>query len=48
MSNQKKLIDFEDSFFVAGHKVMVGSAVCRALRKKGYEKIITCDKKNLN
>ena len=48
MSNQKKLIDLDDSFFVAGHKGMVGSAVCRALRKKGYKKIITCDKNNLN
>ena len=48
MSNQKKLIDFDDSVFVAGHKGMVGSAVCRALGKKGYEKIITCDKNNLN
>ena len=48
MSNQKKLIDFDDSVFVAGHKGMVGSALCRALGKKGYEKIITCDKKNLN
>ena len=48
MLNKKKLIDFDDSFFVAGHKGMVGSAVCRSFRKKGYEKIITCDKSNLD
>ncbi len=36
----KDLIRKEDSFFVAGHKGMVGQAVIRALKKNGY-----CDPK---
>ena len=30
-----------DKIFVAGHRGMVGSAICRALKKNGYENIIT-------
>ncbi len=37
----KKLIDKNDSFFVAGHNGMVGSAIIRELKRKGY-----CSKKN--
>ena len=44
----KKLINFEDKIFVAGHNGMVGKAVCRSLRKYGYHNIITCDRANLD
>ena len=30
----------KDRIFVAGHRGMVGSAICRALEKAGYENII--------
>ena len=36
----KQLIDKGDRFFVAGHRGMAGSAICRALRRKGYENIL--------
>ena len=32
----KKDINFADKFLVAGSKVIVGSAICRALKEKGY------------
>ena len=31
----------EDKIFVAGHRGMVGSAICRALEKDGYTKVVT-------
>ena len=34
--------------FVAGHKGMVGSSICRKLKKFGYKNIIVADKKKLN
>ena len=34
--------------FLAGHKGLVGSAIFRSLKRKGYKKIITIDKKKLN
>ncbi len=34
--------------FVAGHKGLVGSAIIRCLKKKGYKKIITIDKSRID
>jgi len=34
--------------FLAGHKGLVGSAILRTLKKKGYNNIITVDKKKLD
>ena len=34
--------------FIAGHKGMVGSAVLRVLKKKGYRNLITKNKNELN
>ena len=34
--------------FLAGHNGLVGSAILRNLKKKGYKKIITVEKKKLN
>ena len=48
MIRSEKLIRFEDKIFVAGHKGMVGKAVCRNLLEKGYKNILTCDKEFLD
>ena len=42
------MINKKSKIFVAGHKGMVGSAIIRKLRGKGFSKIIFADKKNLN
>ena len=38
----------DSKIYVAGHRGMVGSAIVRALRKEGYENIITRTHKELN
>ncbi len=42
------MIKKKDKIFLAGHKGLVGSSILRLLKKKGYKKIITISKKNLN
>ena len=42
------MINKKSKIFVAGHKGMVGSAIIRKLKKKGFTKIIFKDKKKLN
>ena len=42
------MINKKSKIFVAGHKGMVGSAVVRQLKKKGFTKIIFAEKKKLN
>ncbi|MCR5413863.1 MAG: GDP-L-fucose synthase [Kiritimatiellae bacterium] len=37
-----------DRIFVAGHRGMVGSAICRALAKAGYENVVTRSHKELD
>jgi GDP-L-fucose synthase len=37
-----------DKIFVAGHRGMVGSAICRKLQQKGYSQIITRTSKELD
>ena len=46
-------MDSESRVFVAGHKGLVGSAIVRNLKSKGYVNIITadreqCDLTNIN
>ena len=41
-------MDKKSVIFLTGHKGLVGSAVHRELREKGYNKIITVDKKKLD
>ncbi|KZR66157.1 MULTISPECIES: GDP-L-fucose synthase family protein [Prochlorococcus] len=43
-----KLIASEDKIFVAGHRGMAGSAICRALIKSGYQNLITVSRKDLD
>tara|TARA_B100000795_G_scaffold266212_1_gene249056 strand:+ start:3869 stop:4810 length:942 start_codon:yes stop_codon:yes gene_type:complete len=42
------MIKFNSKIYVAGHKGLVGSAIVRELKKKGYTNIITTSKKNLD
>ena len=37
-----------DNIFIAGHKGLVGNAVYRLLKKKGFKNLITIDKKKLD
>ena len=38
-------IKFNDKVLVTGHKGLVGSAIVRVLKQKGYKRIITISKK---
>ena len=42
------LINKDDRFFVAGHRGMAGSAICRALRRSGYENLLTANRDELD
>ena len=40
----EKLINQNDRFFVAGHRGMAGSAICRALQRSGYNNLLTASR----
>ena len=42
------MINKKSKIFVAGHKGMVGSAIVRKLKKRGFSRIIFAEKKKLN
>ena len=42
------MINKNSKIFLAGHNGMLGSAILRILKKKGYKKLITVDKKRLD
>lgn len=42
------LINQQDRIFVAGHRGMAGSAICRALVRSGYRNLITVDHSSLD
>ena len=42
------MINFNSKIYVAGHNGLVGSAIVRELKKKGYKKIITTNRKKLD
>ena len=42
------MISFNSKIYVAGHKGLVGSAIIRKLKEKGYKKIITADRQKLD
>ena len=42
------IINKRSRIYVAGHKGLVGSAIIRKLKEKGFNKIITADRKQLN
>ena len=41
-------MNYKSKIYVAGHNGLIGSAIIRELRKKGYEKIITATRKQLD
>jgi GDP-L-fucose synthase len=41
-------MNLNDRIYVAGHKGLVGSAIVRLLKSKGYRYIITCDSSDLD
>ena len=43
-----KLINQDDRFFVAGHRGMAGSAICRALQRSGYKTLLTASRDELD
>ena len=43
-----KLINQDDRLFIAGHRGMAGSAICRALRRSGYENLLTANRDELD
>ena len=42
------MINLQSKIYVAGHKGLVGSAIVRQLKKKGYKKIIFEDRSKLD
>jgi len=42
------VINFNSKIYVAGHNGLVGSAIVRELKKKGYKKIITTNRQKLD
>ena len=42
------MIDKKSKIFVAGHNGLVGSAIVRKLKEKGYKDIITVEKSKLD
>ena len=42
------LITPDDRIFVAGDRGMVGSAICRALQRSGYENLLTASRDQLD
>ena len=42
------LISPTDRIFVAGHRGMAGSAICRALQRAGYSQILTATRQELD
>lgn len=42
------MVNFNKKIYVAGHRGLVGSAIIRSLKKKGYKNIITVERKNLD
>jgi len=42
------MINFNSKIYVAGHKGLVGSAIIRELKRKGYKNILVANRKKLN
>ncbi len=42
------MIKYNSKIFIAGHKGLVGSAIFRKLKSKGYKNLIVADRKNLD
>ena len=42
------LLQASDQIFVAGHRGMAGSAICRALSRRGYDQLLTAEREALD
>ena len=42
------MINLNSKIYVAGHNGLVGSAILRALKKKGYKNVIVANRKKLD
>ena len=42
------MINKKSKIFIAGHKGMVGSSICKKLKQNGYSNLIFINKKKLN
>ena len=42
------LLQASDRIFVAGHRGMAGSAICRALNRRGYDQLLTAEREALD
>ena len=42
------MISYKSKIFVTGHKGLVGSAIVRKLKSKGYKNILVADRKKLD
>jgi len=42
------VINLNSKIYVAGHNGLVGSAILRELKRKGYDNILVANKKKLN
>jgi len=40
------VINLKSKIYVAGHNGLVGSAIVRELKRRGYKNILTAEKKN--
>ena len=47
-ASQSTLITPADRIYVAGHRGMAGSAICRALQRSGYDQILTSSREELD
>ena len=48
MNQTSPLITPADRIFVAGHRGMAGSAICRALQRAGYSQLLTASREELD
>jgi GDP-L-fucose synthase len=48
MTNATPLITPSDRIFVAGHRGMAGSAICRALQRAGHSNLLTASRAELD
>lgn len=46
--NGTNTMQLHDKIFVAGHRGLVGSAICRSLRRAGYENLCVCSHEGLD
>jgi GDP-L-fucose synthase len=48
MASSSALIQPDQRIFVAGHRGMAGSAICRALQARGYQQLLTASRSELD